>query len=188
MQVLLLSVVAVICISRHLFAPYALLGLVAAILILHCTSGILAMRGAQQRDIRPRTIIQTLLFIAIALTCTTALFFNKATVLGINLYYIPSTSMQPALEPGDIILVDTWTYRSEAPTVGDIATFHDPLLAPRTLIKRVADIRGSAEEDMAIFFRGDNANHSSDSRYFGWVPVTDVTGRYVCTLPCVITD
>lgn len=93
--------------------------------------------------------------------------------------------MQPALKPGDIILVDTWTYRSENPNINDIATFHDPLLSPRTLIKRVADIRGSSEEDLAIFFRGDNANHSSDSRYFGWIPVTEVTGRYVCALPCL---
>ena len=35
--------------------------------------------------------------------------------------------MQPTLEPGDVILVDTWAYRNQAPQLGDIIIFLRPM-------------------------------------------------------------
>jgi signal peptidase I len=48
--------------------------------------------------------------VCIAITCLGLLHY-KATLLGINIFFVPSNSMAPTLLPGQFILVDTWRYQ-----------------------------------------------------------------------------
>jgi signal peptidase I len=80
-------------------------------------------------------------------------------------------SMVPTLEPGDRLLVETWTYRRRAPEIGDIVVTPDPRSPARELVKRVAAVEGGK-----VTLRGDAAR-STDSRRFGSVPVGMVRTR-----------
>src|SRR5579884_3476495 len=52
-------------------------------------------------------------------------------------YYIPSGSMIPTLQVGDVLLVDKFEYRFHAPNEGDIVVFPPPVPTPDDFIKRV---------------------------------------------------
>jgi|SRR5579884_164201 len=52
-------------------------------------------------------------------------------------YYIPSGSMEPTLQIGDVLLVNKFEYRFRKPAEGDIAVFTPPMLSPDDFIKRV---------------------------------------------------
>jgi nickel-type superoxide dismutase maturation protease len=84
---------------------------------------------------------------------------------------VADTSMQPALQPGDRLLVNRWS----RPRPGDIVVFRDPESTKRLLIKR---LNGFTPDGRALV-RGDNANVSRDSRHFGAVPVAAIVGRAV---------
>lgn len=57
-------------------------------------------------------------------------------------YYIPSASMVPTLEVGDVLLVDKFEYHFHAPNEGDIVVFPPPLPSPDDFIKRVIGLPG----------------------------------------------
>jgi nickel-type superoxide dismutase maturation protease len=78
--------------------------------------------------------------------------------------------MQPALRPGDRVLVWRWA----RPKAGDIIILRDTEAPSRFLVKRVV----SADAE-ALSVRGDNPNVSRDSRHFGRVPRRMVVGRVV---------
>jgi nickel-type superoxide dismutase maturation protease len=85
-------------------------------------------------------------------------------------FVVSDTSMQPALRPGDRILVWQWPGRL-AP--GDIVVFVEPD-RPRTIsVKRL-----SRTSD-GYHVRGDNVNVSRDSRDYGAVPRELILGRAV---------
>ena len=52
-------------------------------------------------------------------------------------YYIPSGSMIPTLEVGDVLLVNKFEYRFHKPNEGDIVVFPPPIPSPDDFIKRV---------------------------------------------------
>jgi signal peptidase I len=79
--------------------------------------------------------------------------------------------MVPTLEPGDRLLVETWTYRRRPPRVGEVVVTADPRSPARELVKRVA-----AVEKGQVTLRGDAAK-STDSRRFGSVPLDVVRTR-----------
>jgi nickel-type superoxide dismutase maturation protease len=83
---------------------------------------------------------------------------------------VNGASMQPALQPGDRLLV-----RKRA-TVrpGDIVTAPDPRQAGRTVLKRAGSVGGGQ-----VWLLGDNPGHSTDSRHFGPVPMSSVEGKAV---------
>jgi len=85
---------------------------------------------------------------------------------------VEGRSMTPALRPGDRLLIEQRTYRRRAPLPGEIVIVVDPRQPQRELIKRVA-----AVADGAVELRGDAADHSTDSRIFGPLPLTSVTWR-----------
>jgi nickel-type superoxide dismutase maturation protease len=80
------------------------------------------------------------------------------------------SSMAPALQPGDHVLV--WRTRSVQP--GDIVAAPDPREPSRTVLKRVADI---GPEGVSLL--GDNADQSTDSRLWGPVPIASVQGKAI---------
>jgi len=106
-------------------------------------------------------------------------------------WVILGDSMAPALQPGDRVLVDLWTYRQRSPLPGEIVLFRGPLPEETVLIKRAADFppgpppgvraalwpgRGGSSSG-AVWVRGDNAERSADSRVFGPVPLERMRGR-----------
>jgi nickel-type superoxide dismutase maturation protease len=125
-------------------------------------------RGGGNRDGRPlgRGTVATLAWVAFAWSGWWAWWawrhFERVEVAGL--------SMAPTLEPGDHILV--WRTGSVHP--GDIVAASDPSRPGRAVLKRVVEA-GPA----GVFLLGDNAEHSTDSRQYGPVPITSVQGRAI---------
>jgi phage repressor protein C with HTH and peptisase S24 domain len=69
---------------------------------------------------------------------------------------VEGVSMQPVYRPGAIVL----GLRKQKPRVGSIVIAN---LNGREIIKRVARM-----SEQGFFLLGDNADHSSDSRKYGW--------------------
>lgn len=84
-------------------------------------------------------------------------------------------SMTPALESGDRVLVDLWSYRNRAPRVGEIILMEGP--HGLMMVKRVDALSGPAGGEVLV--SGDNQADSSDSRTFGAVRLEAVKGRVI---------
>jgi nickel-type superoxide dismutase maturation protease len=84
---------------------------------------------------------------------------------------VRGTSMAPTLLPGELLLVERWTFRRRPPRTGDVVLARDPRARDRELIKRVATVI-----DGAVELRGDGSA-TTDSRTFGRVPVSEVAWR-----------
>jgi nickel-type superoxide dismutase maturation protease len=91
--------------------------------------------------------------------------------LPLRRFRVRDTSMQPALRPGDRILVLTWA----RPRADDVIVFRDPEWKSALTVKRVASVTPDGE----CIVSGDNPNVSRDSRHFGPVPRALIVGRVV---------
>jgi len=85
-------------------------------------------------------------------------------------FVVADTSMQPALRPGDRVLVSTWSRLN----VGDVAVLRDPESGRRWLVKRIIE-----RTPGGFIVRGDNPNMSRDSRDFGPVDGALMIGKVV---------
>lgn len=81
--------------------------------------------------------------------------------------------MEPALHPGDYVLVWRWAYRTKEPSPGDIVVLRNPEALGQFLVKRIV----SGDFTTGFFVLGDNMVHSRDSRHFGRVPTHLIVGR-----------
>lgn len=88
-------------------------------------------------------------------------------------FRVDDHSMEPALHPGDYVIVHRWAYRRQRPEAGDIVVFRNPEARDQFLVKRVM----SYDPQAGLFVLGDNETHSRDSRQFGMVPLHLVVGR-----------
>src|SRR5688572_19419976 len=84
--------------------------------------------------------------------------FPKMMLWPLASFVISDTSMQPALRPGDRVLV----WRLARPKPGDTVVVRDPEARSTFLVKRVASVHGQS-----LTVHGDNPNVSRDSRHFG---------------------
>ena len=84
---------------------------------------------------------------------------------------VRGSSMAPTLLPGELLLVERWTFSRRSPRSGDVVLASDPRQPSRELIKRVASV-----VDGRVELRGDGAD-STDSRSFGTVAVSGVEWR-----------
>jgi nickel-type superoxide dismutase maturation protease len=89
---------------------------------------------------------------------------------------VSGQSMSPTLNPEmhssllDVVLISKI---SEYKT-GDIVLLSDPLREESTrIVKRISEI---TQDGSLIYVQGDNPNHSTDSRHFGYVPSVMVEG------------
>ena len=80
--------------------------------------------------------------------------------------------MEPALRPGDWVIVDADAYREASPRRGEIALARDPRDPSRTLVKRVA-----AAASGGVRLLGDRPEASTDSRTLGAFPPSLLLGR-----------
>lgn len=85
--------------------------------------------------------------------------------------------MEPTLQPGDFILVDTWCYQHAQPSADDVVVFAGPQHG-EVSVKRVHPWPdGSLLNDGAYYMLGDNRNHSADSRWFGGIKPERIQGK-----------
>ena len=89
--------------------------------------------------------------------------------LPVRRFVVADTSMAPALQPGDRVLVGTWLPRGP----GDIVVLRDPEWRSTFVAKRLARVESNG--DLVVL--GDNPNVSRDSRAFGAVPRELVVGK-----------
>ena len=78
--------------------------------------------------------------------------------------------MEPALKAGQLVLATSRVIKLKA---GDVIIFKHKGLEK---IKRVNSIVG---DDISVI--GDNKNHSTDSRSFGDISISAVTGKVICS-------
>lgn len=90
----------------------------------------------------------------------------------VDLVEVRGRSMAPALLPGDLLLVERWTYLRRRPFPGEVVLVRDPRLPRRELVKRVA-----ATDGAFVMLRGDASDASTDSRTFGGLPIEAVRWR-----------
>jgi nickel-type superoxide dismutase maturation protease len=86
-------------------------------------------------------------------------------------FVVLDTSMRPALEPTDRLLVWRWLPIRR----GDLVVLRDPERQSLFLVKRVASVELNGD----VVLRADNPNVSRDSRHFGPVPRRHLVGRAV---------
>lgn len=99
---------------------------------------VLSFRRFEQRPAAAARVYLDVLIVA----CLVALFLITFVI---RTFYIPSVSMVPTLQVGDVLLVDAIAYRLRSPAEGDVAIFHPPLgSAGEDYIKRVIGLPGDA--------------------------------------------
>lgn len=80
------------------------------------------------------------------------------TTFVLRTFYIPSVSMVPTLQVGDLLLVDEIAYRIGSPAEGDVAIFRPPLNVHEDYIKRVIGLPGDTIAiDNGIVYRNGRA-------------------------------
>jgi signal peptidase I len=87
-------------------------------------------------------------------------------------------SMEPALNDGDRVLVDLWSYRHRAPRRGEVVLFGAPEPGGGMRIKRVgSSVLGQDPIPGGVWVEGDNRSRSVDSREYGAVSRRAIRGR-----------
>ena len=82
--------------------------------------------------------------------------------------------MAPAMAPGDLLVVESWTYARRPPRRGELVLAADPRDGRREVIKRAYPAA-----DGTFLLLGDATEASSDSRSFGAVPAEAIRWRAV---------
>lgn len=181
-QILCYAVLATLVLSRLILHP-------AAWIILACTLGVLSLGSsayglaAPRRPLPPRKrLLHLLAFALLAMLGLGLSLKYQQHVLGIQVYFVPSPSMTPTLQPGDFILLDSWAYDRKPPVSGDIVVFQQgPEFA---VVKRSAHWPGTMEsvQNGQIYVLGDNPQMSLDSRKLGGIDLGKVKGRVMLKL------
>lgn len=122
------------------------------------------------------------IFIFFALYATLVLLVLKYPEPTVNyrIYFIPSASMEPTLQIGDLVLVNTKSQNTRV-AVGDIVIFTNTPDNNYFMIKRSAEKPKSLKNSGAgkIYVLGDNLPQSTDSRSFGMINREQIVGKAV---------
>ena len=84
--------------------------------------------------------------------------------------------MLPGLHAGQEILYDPHAYYQRLPQLGEIVVCRHPLKPTLMMVKRIQNYTKQGK----FFLMGDNAQHSTDSRLFGPVPLELIQGKVTC--------
>lgn len=177
-QGLLLLIVSTICLSRVVLTPAGITALILTLASVHLGSWTLCIHQSLNTQIKFdwRNFFYSAVFCVFWLAVFMVGFVYKNRFFGIQIYFIPSPSMQPTLEPGDVILVDTWAYRNQAPQLGDIIIFTSDA-HQGVLVKRIQPWPEGVESEEKYYVMGDNRKESLDSRYFGGIEQKQIQGK-----------
>ena len=170
-----LAIVIIFGVSRIAVEPLGFLSMLISLSMLHFLSLVIGLylhlkRYQKAKGFGANFVGLCILNITIAVSC----HLYKANWFGFSFYHIPSVSMQPALQPGDIVVVDNWVYQENSLQVEDIIIFKRPQ-NDMVMIKRIKKLRSGYSS--SIFVEGDNPNKSFDSRRFGWLDEDSVLGK-----------
>lgn len=168
---------AVLVLSRLILQPagwYALAALALCVVIVSVACGLALSKTAGSLKKR---LLSLAAFILLSAACMALALVCKQTLLGIQVYFVPSPSMTPTLQPGDFILMDTWAYTRQPPATGDIVVFQQG--EDFAVVKRSANWPGteSAVREGHLYVLGDNPDLSTDSRKLGGIDLSKVNGR-----------
>ncbi len=109
-------------------------------------------------------------------TVTLTVFgFGLVVFASVRLYGVEGTSMEPAIAPGQIVVVNRLAFRIHAPEAGDVVVAQHPLHSNRIVVKRLV----GGTSDGRYILRGDNSRGSLDSRHYGAVSPRDILGRVI---------
>ena len=155
---------------RWLITPTGFAIMLLGLLSLHLLSYLFGAQLILNNKIKRAWLI-LLLVIALNLIIIITSHLNKAQWFGFAFYHIPSVSMQPTLQVGDVILVDTWNKKANIQDIIVTKITEKSLV----IVKRVSNtqITNNGKE---LFITGDNRYRSTDSRKFGWVKVKHLIG------------
>lgn len=177
-QVILYTGIIGACWTRLIFETEATQILAALILSIHTLSLLLSILIASKRaERKPLVLIPGLIFFIGSTAMASIVFNNKAEWLGVQLFSVSSRSMEPTLEPGELMLIDSWIYNENLPQAGDIVVFSHGVNSDN-FVKRVSlwpD--GSLSRNNQWYVTGDNTQLSHDSRYFGGIARGQIIGK-----------
>jgi signal peptidase I len=109
----------------------------AVYLALGAASALLVLRASRARR---EAAVAWQAWIALAALASTLGTFAATRAIFVDLYYVPTDSMEPTLRPGDTILVS----HARPPARGDVAVFRDE--HGRLFVKRIAGVAGDRVE------------------------------------------
>lgn len=177
-QSLLISVVVALCWSRSVFESVPIEISIGLIIFVYLMSTYFCLTFKTQYCFKAyQRGLMVIGFILVSIGGFTAAYLYKHQWLGFGIYFVPSMSMHPTLKPGQFILVDTWVYKNEQPTKGDIVVFQHRA-ENQWLVKRIADWPVNRKpKNESYYVLGDNAKASHDSRRFGGIKREKFVGK-----------
>ncbi|MFW5694394.1 MAG: nickel-type superoxide dismutase maturation protease [Alkalispirochaeta sp.] len=113
--------------------------------------------------------------IPVTTVALTVLGFGLFIIASVRLYGVEGTSMEPAIAPGQVVVVNRLAFRFHTPTPGDVVVARHPIDPNRVVVKRLA----SGTADGRYILHGDNSGGSLDSRHYGAVSPSQILGRVV---------
>ncbi|MGI9605176.1 MAG: nickel-type superoxide dismutase maturation protease [Acidimicrobiales bacterium] len=95
-------------------------------------------------------------------------------------FVVAGSSMQPTIEPGDVVLVDTTAYRAAIPANDDVVVLRHPRNDELAIVKRVHYV----DDFGRTYLLSDNNSEidAEDSRRFGLVEPHNLVGRVTSRL------
>ena len=131
------------------------------------------MDSGQHADRQSPGILRTF----VSLLVMVAFVFGLSWVLRtyvFQAYEIPSGSMEETIMVGDMVFSEKVSYYFRDPEPGDIVTYTRGL--PSYTLASDVSYPYTVPEGY-LWMMGDNRTNSQDSRFFGAIPVSSVTGR-----------
>ncbi|MDJ0760985.1 MAG: signal peptidase I [Woeseiaceae bacterium] len=146
----IVGVIAVAGWSGLVFQPVALYSLavaalcVALFVMIHC--GLIAAR-TRTAEARPYNAWWFyLLWVVGSWFVSEGIIWGRPVLFGFEPFNLPSASMAPTLQKGDLIMTDTWYYGETDPAYGDLVVFDVPGNAGTKYVKRVIGLPGDRVE------------------------------------------
>lgn len=113
--------------------------------------------------------------IPVTTVALTVLGFGLLLASSVRLYGVAGASMQPAIRPGQVIVVNRLAFRIRSPKRGDVVVAQHPAQPDLIVVKRLTGDNG----DGRYILRGDNSDRSLDSRHYGAISPRQILGRVV---------
>lgn len=169
--------VAFISWSRWVVSPTGFLIMLLGLFALHGLSYGFALKTGFKQNYTPiNKVLGAFTLLCLLNICiTVSSHFYKDSWFGFAFYHIPSESMSPSLKAGDVVMVNTWSYRDKPLQINDILVLKrsEKSIA---LAKRLSEIRQSNNKT-ELYVTGDNEYRSIDSRRFGWISDDYLIGK-----------